>query len=165
MSITRQEKLDLKRLITEANCEDNTENIRKLKHSSKIANDIQILLRFLDNSLKQSADGINPQQFEENARNTCPFLSSNYPDIFLKIMKKELDLGIMEKFLNVLSQVEEGVFDQHEGSVYIGRILKELYLDSAIKHGNNLDKIYESEKPPVITGKPISWREYKQQHI
>jgi hypothetical protein len=68
----------------------------------------------------------------------------------------------MTKLLIVLKLIEDGKVDQHEGSVMVGRYLKELYIDSAIKHGENLDKQYDSEsKPEKIEGKKISWKEYK----
>jgi hypothetical protein len=89
-------------------------------------------------------------------------LFDNYTDIFNKVVRDELDLVIMTKLLHVLKQIEDGEVDQHEGSVIFGKILKELYVDSAIKRGENLDKQYESEKEPQIEGKNISWKEYKK---
>jgi hypothetical protein len=50
----------------------------------------------------------------------------------------------------------------HEGTVIVGRYIKELYIDSVIKYGENLIKQYESEpKPEKIDDKKISWKEYK----
>ena len=69
----------------------------------------------------------------------------------------------MTKLLMVLKMIEVGKVDQHEGSVIFGRILKELYLDSAVKHADNLDKKnkgYEVDKH-VVESKPISWKEFK----
>jgi hypothetical protein len=43
-----------------------------------------------------------------------------------------------------------------------GKVLKELYVDSAIKHGENLDKQYETEKVPQVEGKKISWNQFKK---
>ena len=37
------------------------------------------------------------------------------------------------KLINVLKNIEEGDVDQHEGSVVVGKILKEMYIDSALK--------------------------------
>jgi len=64
--------------------------------------------------------------------------------------------------LSVLKMIEDGKVDQHEGSVMFGKVLKELYVDSAIKHGENLDKQYETEKVPQVEGKKISWNQYKK---
>ena len=43
MDLSRQERLDLKRLINESDCENNTDYIREIKHSSKILTDVCIL--------------------------------------------------------------------------------------------------------------------------
>ena len=76
----------------------------------------------------------------------------------------------MSRLLHILKGIEEEKVDQHEGSVLVGKVLKELYLDSAVRHGKNLDKKYEKveneyedqetkkEPPPE---KLISWKEYK----
>jgi hypothetical protein len=53
--------------------------------------------------------------------------------------------------------------DQHEGSVAVGKLLKELYVDSAMK----TDNIKRNNAEPVAAKaefKPISWREYKVVH-
>ena len=39
--------------------------------------------------------------------------------------------------------------DQHEGSVLVGKLLKELYVDSALRRSENLDKEYGSTTPQV----------------
>jgi len=44
----------------------------------------------------------------------------------------------------------------------VGRVLKEMYLDSAVKHGENLDKKYQNEQPVKIPEKLISWKQYKE---
>mgnify|MGYP006925703700 FL=1 len=64
--------------------------------------------------------------------------------------------------LDVLKQIEDGNVDQHEGSVVIGKILKELYVDSALKRCNTLDQNIESEEPIYVESKPISWKQFKQ---
>jgi hypothetical protein len=43
----------------------------------------------------------------------------------------------------------------------VGKILKELYIDSAIKRGENLDKQREAERVEPNTGKKISWKNFK----
>jgi hypothetical protein len=68
----------------------------------------------------------------------------------------------MTKLLTILKMIEDEKVDQHEGSVLVGRILKELYLDSAVKRADNLDKERESEKVERVEGKAISWRDYKK---
>ena len=158
MELSHQERLDLKRLVAQSDCEDNTENIRRLKHSNKIAEDILSLTTFLQQT--NLREDMTPSEFEQLARNTCPFLVQHYLDIFIRIMKNELNLPIMARLLQVLQEIEEGRVDQHEGSVVVGKILKDLYLDSAIRHGENLDKEHTIEKTPLKEGKPIFFSHY-----
>jgi hypothetical protein len=157
--MNKQESLDLKRLINETQCENNTENIRKLKHSVLIRNDIRNLenLKKTNGSLRKS----NPDEFNEVCQKECNFLFNNYTDIFNKIIKDEIDLRIMTKLLICLKLIEDGNVDQHEGSVMVGKILKELYIDSAIKRGENLDKEREAERVEPNTGKKMSWKDFK----
>ena len=68
---------------------------------------------------------------------------------------------MMSKFLVVLKMIEDGVVDQHEGSVYVGKILKEIYVDSAIKRADTLDRELAAEVVPKVPPKPITWNEYK----
>ena len=151
-----KESLNLKKLLDQNDLQDNTENIRKIKHSTKIRDDV----RFIEN-LKMSWDGKG--EFLELCREGCPFLYDNYTDIFHKAVKNELDLTIMTKLLTVLKLIEDEKMDQHNGSVMVGKILKELYVDSAMKRMDNLDKEYAQESAPKVEPKKISWREYKLQ--
>ena len=57
--------------------------------------------------------------------------------------------------------IEDEKINQEEGSVMVGKILKELYIDSALKRGNNLDKENELNATKFIEPKPISWKQYK----
>jgi len=157
--MNNQERLDLKRLINESQCEDNTDNIRNLKHSVLIRNDIRTIenLKKSNVSLRKS----NPDEFAEVCQQECNFLFNNYTDIFNKLLKDELDLLIMTKFLTVLKLIEDGKVDQHEGSVMVGKILKELYVDSAIKRADNINKQYDSEKVQPNSGKKMSWKDFK----
>jgi hypothetical protein len=159
MEITSQERLNLKKLISETECEDNTPNIRKLKHSTFIRDDIRTLeaLKKREPELYENS----PEKFLELAQEKCNFLYNNYMDIFAKVLKDEIDLDIMTRLLTVLKLIEDGNVDQHEGSVLVGRILKELYLDAAVKRADNIDKQYESEKTVPENGKDISWRQFK----
>jgi hypothetical protein len=155
-----EEKLNLKRLIDNSDCENNTETIRRVKHSVKIRDDIRRLenLKKTDGHLRAT----DPAEFLELCKKQAWFLFSNYTDIFNKILKDELDLGIMSQLLGVLKMIEDSKVDQHEGSVMVGKILKELYVDSALKRGENLDRENAETKVPPVEGKKISWMEFKQ---
>ena len=170
--LTTQEKIDLKRLLEQNECEDNTDNIRKQKHSLKIKKDIDNFVRLkmeYFSNLPKDLTTINAEQsakiqktFEETAENKCKFLFETYPDIFRKMMKNELDISIFVKLTEVLKLIEDNKTGQHEGSVLVGRILKEMYLDSAIRRADNADiRIDEEEPEPKVLGKSISWKEYK----
>jgi hypothetical protein len=71
----------------------------------------------------------------------------------------------MTKLLTVLKLIEDGKVDQHEGSVIVGKILKELYLDSAVKRADAIDKKYESEKVVMVEPTKITWREFRNVHL
>jgi hypothetical protein len=157
--ISNAERLDLKNMIDEMKCENNTEHIRNLKHSVLIRDDIRKIV----NLKKQNVLPI--EELSLLCQKETPFLHQNYTDIFNKIMKDEIDLVIMTKLLTVLKLIEDGKVDQHEGSVLVGKILKELYLDSAVKHADNLDKMYADEKVQPIVGLEISWKEYKKKIV
>jgi len=158
-----EEKLNLKKLLDNSDCENNTDNIRKLKHSIRIRDDIRAL-ELLKRD-ERALMAMEPQQFLELCQTKALFLFTNYTDIFNKILKDEIDLDIMSKLLQVLKLIEDGGVDQHEGSVMVGKVLKELYVDSALRRGDNLDKQYASEKVEPIVGKKITWKEYKQLDI
>jgi hypothetical protein len=154
------EKLDLKKLVNEMEAEDNTENIRKLKHSTLIRDDIRRI-----GVLKGQYP--NKDDLLVHAQNECQFLFTNYTDIFNRLMKDELDLDIMTRLLIILKLIEDGKVDQHEGSVMVGKILKELYIDSALKSSENIDKQYaeQAAPPPKVAENAISWQEWKMAKI
>lgn len=156
--LTNDERLNLKKMITESDCDDNTDNIRRLKHSVLMRDDIR-KLDTLKNTHSDMKNNDN-DQFSLICQNECQFLYTNYTDIFNKLVKDELDLTIMTKLLTVLKLIEDSNVDQHEGSVMVGKILKELYVDSATKRLENIDK--EHEKEPMSEGKAISWKQFKQ---
>ena len=157
--MSHSEKLDLKQLLDKSDYVDNTEHIRKVKHSVFIRDDI----RKMENLKTMSAEIRKkyPEQFLETCQTECRFLYDNYTDIFNKLMKDELDLSIMTQLLTVLRMIEDGKIDQEKGSIMVGKVLKELYVDSALKRADNLDKEHENERVVPVEGKPISWSSFK----
>lgn len=158
-----QERLDLKKLLDDVDWDDNTDNIRKLKHSVKIRDDV----RRIEN-LKSSHSELrkkDPTAFSDLCRTECNFLFTNYTDIFNKALVDEVDLTIMTKLLTILKLIEDGKVDQHNGSVMVGKILKELYVDSALKRCENIDKQHEIEKIELNDPKKISWRDFKKMNM
>ena len=159
--ITPEESLNLKRLLKDSEAEDNTEYIRRVKHSEKIRDDVRKL-----DTLKKTKSALydqNREEFTTLAKETAPFLFQNYMDIFNKMVANELDLVIMTRLLSVLKMIEDKKVDQHEGSVLVGKVLKELYVDSALKRCDNLDKLHEKPKEDKPEPKSISWEEWKKQ--
>lgn len=158
--LTPEESLNLKKLVSEYNSEDNTEYIQRVKHSLRIKYDVEII----ENMKIQHSD-LRKNSFEEFralSQENAPFLFTNYTDIFNRIIKDELNLEIMYKFLIILKMVEDGRCNQHEGSVAIGKLLKELYLDSAIKMSDHLDEKYKEEPlEKTQEERPISWQQWR----
>jgi hypothetical protein len=146
--ISNEERINLQKLVGEFESEDNTEHIRNLKHSGKIRSDIEKIQR------------LNVPVATETAMVAAPFLYANYTDIFHRVVKGDLDLAMMNKVLDVLSMIEEKRVDQHEGSVLVGRLLKDMYLDSAVRRADRLDE--ENPKELQEEGKPVSWKEYQK---
>jgi len=160
LNLSTEERINLKGLINQSDCENNTDQIRRLKHSERIRDDIRKLERVQrDNAALMES---NPDEYMNVCKRECSFLFNNYTEIFNKLMKDELDINIMAKLLVVLKMIEDEKVDQHEGSVLVGKILKEMYVDSAIKRADHLDKEHGEEKPEKVAGKEISWRQYKK---
>ena len=159
-----QEKIDLKKLIGNmGDYEDNTAGIRQMKHSDAIRADIQKMV-----SLKQTRKpDISDQAFSELCESECSFLFYKYTDIFRRVLLDEINLTIMSTALNVLKKIEDGEIDQQEGSVIVGKLFHEIYVDSALRRSENLDKAasaaaVEDATAPKYEGKSISWKEYRQ---
>ena len=124
-------------MINESECDDNTDNIRRLKHSVLMRDDIR-KIDTLTNTHSEMKN-TNISAFTELCQTECQFLYTNYTDIFHKLIKDELDLTIMTKLLTILKMIEDEKVDQHEGSVMVGKILKEMYVDSATRELNHLN--------------------------
>ena len=148
-----EDKLYLKKMIDANNVKDQTQNIQKLKHSSKIVKDIEImtLLKNKHRAIKDS-----PPYYEIMKKN-CNFLYTNYLDIFNKILYNKLNIDILYQFLEQLKQIEENKTNQHEASYKIGKLLKELYIDTVVSDNNS--------STPQRNKKNISWNEFKTLNI
>jgi hypothetical protein len=151
-----KQRLQLQNMIKENNVEDQTELIRNLKHSIILRNEINNMV----NIKTKYKDDYN--KISEECINECNFLFTYYTDLFNKIKKDEIDINILFKFIDVLKQIEEGELNQHEGSFLVGTILKELYIDSALKKSEKLDEQYGTTKEePKKANVNISWKQFK----
>jgi len=151
-----KQKLQLSDMIKANNVEDQTDLIRNLKHSQILRNEINTMIL-----LKAKYAGDADQIYSE-CINECNFLFTYYTDIFNKIRKDEIDIGILNKFLDVLRRIEDGDLDQHEGSFLVGTILKELYVDSALKKAEKLDEAAEKKVEPKKAEVNVSWNQFKK---
>ena len=155
-----KQRLQLQNMIKTNNVTDQTELIRTLKHSQVLRDEVNNMVL-----VKAKYRGDEEKIYQECA-SECNFLFTHYTDIFNKIRKDELDIGILHKFIDVLKRIENNELDQHEGSFLVGTLLKELYVDSAIKKGEKLDEKYNTEKvEPKKANIQISWKQFKKMNV
>ena len=155
-----QNRLNLQEMIKAYDAADNTSKIRTLHHSSNIKNDVEQLLNLKKKYARMQKQ--DHKKFEKLVISHCNFLWNNYTNIFNRLMKDELDINILRAFIRKLKEIEDGKTDQHEASAHIGQILKEMYIDSALKrekkYEENKSEKKKREKRPVNN---ISWEQYK----
>ena len=148
-------RLHLQKMVKANNVEDQTELIRDLKHSHLLQDDINNLIMI------KAKNRNTPEKVHEIAMEECSFLFTYYTDIYNKVRKDEIDLSILNRFLNVLQRIEEGEIDQHDGSFFVGQLLKEMYVDSALKKAGKLEEQHKVVEDPKNSGMNVSWKQYK----
>jgi hypothetical protein len=139
------ERLKLRELIKEGNVQDNTNNIRKLRHSAQLKKDVMTIKMITSRAVCLDYDHL-----DNSCSPHCTFIIENYKNIYQRMLKGQIDFGILDKFLDCLESIENGSKDQHEASYEIGTLLKSMYIDP---------KIYE--EPDRRNGIDIDWNEYK----
>lgn len=164
------DSLDLKKLMSQnTDYQDNTEGIRRLKHSDLIVADVKKIENY-----KQTMRSLrykSQKEFEEFCQSKCSFLYNQYTDIFNRLLKDELNLKLLYQLLETLKKIEDGHIDQQEGSVIIGKILHKIFVESAMKRGANLDLQHadqdnsEEYQEPKKEGKDISWSTFKKEQL
>lgn len=152
------QRLKLQQMISENNVEDQTELIRTLKHSDVLFSNVNNLI-----CLKNKyGNNTTCESFVSEAMMECSFLFTYYTDIYNKVKNDEIDLQLLLKFINILKTIENGEKDQHEASFEVGTILKEIYVDSALKKAEKLDALNEDKKEeyrgPDVN---LSWKQFK----
>lgn len=155
-------RLKFNELLKESDAADNTEKIRKLKHSSKIKEQISIML-----DIKKRYTRLDKNTLYKMIDTQCNWLFSHYFNLFNKLKKDELDIKILGQFVNALKAVEDGDMDQHEASVRVGQILKKLYIDSALKKDKKEEAKRERQrkKKPVNRKGKLTWEQYKKLNL
>jgi hypothetical protein len=152
------QRLQLANMIKANDTSNQTELIRSVKHSQLIRTEVNNLIM-----IKAKYRGDDEKIYQESV-DECNFLFTYYTDIFNKVRKDEIEIGILNKFLDVLKRIEDGELDQHEGSFLVGSLLKELYVDSALKKSKKMDDLYEKDKiEPKHAEINISWKQFKNQ--
>ena len=154
-------RLQLQNMIKANNAEDQTGLIRELKHSDIFKKNIATLL----NLKKQYAN--DQDRLHMECMVECSFLFNYYTDLYNKIRKDEIDMEILYQFLDVLKQIEDGMVDQHEGSFMVGTLLKKIYVDSALKKADKLERERAADAantPVIVREEPveISWKQFKR---
>lgn len=152
-----KQRIQLQNMIKTNNTVDYTESIRELKHSHLIKEQCDKLI-----NLKKIYNG-DEEKIHYEGINECNFLYTYYTDIYNKLRKDELDLNILKKLLGLLEKIEQGDLDQHEASFEVGTILKKLYVDSALRKAEKINKQEENKvvKEKKIT-RNITWKQFKK---
>jgi hypothetical protein len=165
-----EQRIQLQKLVEANGTEDHTAVIRQVKHSSQIYQDVTTMIK-LKRDYSRLAKS-NPAQFDAICVSRCEFLFRFYTDLFNRLKTGEIDLNLLFKMIQILRDIEDGKLDQHEGSFEVGKILKRIYVDSALKRAENLDaeqevkdkrtaaKSAKTSRPP-IPEKKISWADFK----
>jgi hypothetical protein len=71
----------------------------------------------------------------------------------------------MGQLIMLLKMIEDEKIDQHTASFEVGKLLKSIYIDSALKKSQHLDekhKHHGSGASKHLPDKKISWAEYKK---
>jgi hypothetical protein len=151
------QRLHLQKMISANNVEDTTALIQNLKHSVILRENVNNLL-MLKSKYSDSPENLHLEGMVE-----CNFLFTYYTDIYNKIRKDEIDLNILFKAFDVLKDIEDGKIDQHEGAFKFGTLLKEIYVDSALKKAEKLDALAENTAPeykgPQVK---MTWAQFKK---
>jgi len=149
-------RLNFDKMLKESGASDNTSEIRTLKHSDKIRDQVSIMM-----DIKKKYPRLGKRAKDSMIESQCMWLWKNYMNIFNKLKRGELNLKIFNNFLVALKGIEDGGLDQHEASVKVGKILKELYVDSAVKIKERREAREKKNKKKYNPVKKLSWSDYK----
>jgi hypothetical protein len=133
--------------------EDNTLKIRESQHSGEIRRCIQHIAEY--KRLHPTLLKENKTQFEEEVLREASFLFYHYMPIYNLVLKQD-DLTVLTSLLDVLEKIEQGKYDESEGSYIVGKLLKEMYIDTVLRETS------APSAPPRAQGKTITWSEYKR---
>lgn len=167
-NLSDKDRLNLQNMVKSYGADDNTKKIRDLKHSKKIKENVEV---FINLKRRYKRMYLNDKKgFDKIASSHCNFLWVNYTNIYNRLLKDELDFKILLAFIDKLKEIEDGEVDQHEASVDIGKILKKMYVDSALKREKKFEEeeIKNGNKKKIKEKKParnISWAKFKSKGL
>jgi len=157
------DRINLNKMIDANNVQDCTDEIRSKKHSPLIREGVAHLLALKKKYSRM--DKAHSAQFDAMCVSQCSFLFNNYMDIFNKVKKDEMNLQILQQLLDVLYQIEEGQLDQHAGAFEVGKLMKTIYIDSALTKAERTDqKTGKKIIVPKVNERKITWAEFKTQN-
>ena len=155
------DRIDLKKLMKagEHDYVDNTDGIRRLKHSDLIAADMKKMqdLKVSHASMRTNS----PDDFSDLCQKKCSFLYNAYTDIYNRLFKDQLDVNLMLDALRTLKQVETGKINQQEGSILMGQLFYKVFVSNAIKHEDSA-KVSSPPTSAPVDENQLTWHEYKR---
>jgi len=134
---------------------DKTEEIRASKNSIQLRENIINFLR-----IKKENPGLSKADLEPLILAECHFLFYEYMELYNLLLKEDMEPTILFQLLDVLKDIEDGLCDQTEGSVRVGTLLKEIYIDQKLSETRKRDALYSTPEP--IKPKDIHWKDYKK---
>lgn len=152
------QSLNMKALMESDDYVNNTDKIREIKHSELILADIGKMCELKKTHHKMKV--VEEEKYKHLCKTSCPFLYNNYTDIFNKVVCDELDMKMLVNFVQTLKQIEDGAIDQYDASVKVGTILKEMYVDSAMRRGQKIDDKYAGDAKKFVEPKPMTWKDW-----
>lgn len=126
--------INLQNMVSEDAVRDNTDTIRELKHSQLIKAEVDRMFKIKIDNLDKSANDLNTLCALE-----CPILFTYYTDIYNRIRKDEIDMGMLYTMIATMQKIENGEITTSEGAQQMADVIKQLYQMSAIKKGEKLD--------------------------
>lgn len=166
------QRLMLSRLIKENNVADHTPLIRELKHSERILAEVDAMVAVLakyPQPLLPRSELLNEARIECAA--AANWLYQYYTDIFVRVLKGNMDMQMLRQVIGLLKQIEDGDLDQHEASFQLGTLLKKLYVDSAVKQVEKNDAdaataatAAAAPKKEYVKRTDLTWADFKKQH-
>lgn len=137
---------------------DKTEEIRASKNSIKLRENIIAFLR-----IKKENPGLPKHDLEPLILAECHFLFYEYMELYNLLLKEDMEPTILFQLLDVLKDIEDGKCDQTEGSVRVGTLLKEIYIDQKLAETRKRDALYASPEP--VKPKVVHWKDYKKINV